>query len=83
MTEPAPRMVVLARHPGAETVWIVGGGSSQGFKHGPVMDEMVADAVMGLKVPPAEMVLDACSRSVRAEFNIARDLQTYRILPLC
>ena len=48
---------ILDRHPEAENVWIVGGGSGHGFKHGPVIGEMVADAVMGLKAPPAEMGL--------------------------
>ena len=48
---------ILDRHPDAENIWIVGGGSGNGFKHGPVMGEMVADAVLGLKAPPAEMGL--------------------------
>jgi glycine/D-amino acid oxidase-like deaminating enzyme len=48
---------ILDRHPEAENVWIVGGGSGLGFKHGPVMGEMVADAVLGLKAPPTEMGL--------------------------
>src|SRR6266567_4330347 len=48
---------ILDRHPDAENIWIVGGGSGHGFKHGPVMGEMVADAVLGLKAPPAEMGL--------------------------
>lgn len=48
---------ILGRHPEAENVWIVGGGSGHGFKHGPVMGEMVADAVLGLKAPPTEMSL--------------------------
>ena len=48
---------ILDRHPEAENVWIVGGGSGHGFKHGPVMGEMVADAVLDLKAPPSEMGL--------------------------
>ena len=48
---------ILDRHPEAENVWIVGGGSGHGFKHAPVMGEMVADAVMGLRLPPTEMRL--------------------------
>jgi glycine/D-amino acid oxidase-like deaminating enzyme len=48
---------ILDRHPEAENVWIVGGGSGHGFKHGPVMGEMVADAVLDLKAPPGEMGL--------------------------
>jgi len=49
---------ILDRHPEAENVWIVGGGSGHGFKHGPVMGEMACDAVLGLKTPPAEFNLD-------------------------
>ena len=48
---------ILDRHPEAENVWIVGGGSGHGFKHGPVMGEMVANAVLDTKAPPAEMAL--------------------------
>jgi glycine/D-amino acid oxidase-like deaminating enzyme len=46
---------ILDRHPEAENAWIVGGGSGHGFKQGPVMGEMVADAVLGSKAPPMEM----------------------------
>jgi len=48
---------ILDRHPEAENVWIVGGGSGHGFKHGPVMGEMVASAVLNTKAPPPEMAL--------------------------
>ena len=48
---------ILDRQPDAGNVWIVGGGSGHGFKHGPVMGEMVADAVLDLKQPPKEMGL--------------------------
>jgi glycine/D-amino acid oxidase-like deaminating enzyme len=48
---------ILDRHPEAENVWIVGGGSGHGFKHGPVVGEMVADAVLGVKAPPGELGL--------------------------
>jgi sarcosine oxidase len=46
---------ILDRYPDAENVWIVGGGSGHGFKHGPVIGEMLADAVLESKAPPAEM----------------------------
>ncbi len=48
---------ILDRHPEAQNTWIVGGGSGHGFKHGPVMGEMVADAVLGSRAPPSEMGL--------------------------
>jgi len=49
---------ILDHHPEAENVWIVGGGSGHGFKHGPAFGEMVSDAVLGLKAPPAEFRLE-------------------------
>jgi glycine/D-amino acid oxidase-like deaminating enzyme len=37
---------LLDHHPGASNVWIVGGGSGHGFKHGPALGEMVADTIL-------------------------------------
>jgi len=38
---------VIDRHPDAENVWLVGGGSGHGFKHGPAVGERVAGLVFG------------------------------------
>ena len=43
---------IVDRHPGVANVWLVGGGSGHGFKHGPAMGELVAANVLGEK--PAE-----------------------------
>jgi sarcosine oxidase len=45
---------IIDRHPSADNVWIVGGGSGHGFKHGPALGEMVAGLV--LRGEPAELV---------------------------
>jgi monomeric sarcosine oxidase len=37
---------IIDRHPRSDNVWIVGGGSGHGFKHGPAIGEMVAGLVM-------------------------------------
>ena len=37
---------LIDRHPELENVWLVGGGSGHGFKHGPVVGEYVARLVM-------------------------------------
>jgi monomeric sarcosine oxidase len=37
---------IIDRHPASANVWIVGGGSGHGFKHGPVVGEMMADLVL-------------------------------------
>jgi len=38
--------LIIDRHPEAENVWIVGGGSGHGFKHGPAVGEIVSRLVM-------------------------------------
>jgi glycine/D-amino acid oxidase-like deaminating enzyme len=48
---------ILDRHPEAANVWVVGGGSGHGFKHGPVIGEMVANAVLENKAAPSEMAI--------------------------
>jgi sarcosine oxidase len=37
---------IVDRHPEDKKVWIVGGGSGHGFKHGPALGEMVAKCVL-------------------------------------
>jgi glycine/D-amino acid oxidase-like deaminating enzyme len=37
---------IIDRHPANHNVWIVGGGSGHGFKHGPALGEMVARLVL-------------------------------------
>jgi glycine/D-amino acid oxidase-like deaminating enzyme len=38
---------ILDRHPAAENLWLLGGGSGHGFKHGPAFGEMAANAIIG------------------------------------
>jgi monomeric sarcosine oxidase len=38
---------LIDRHPVIENVWIVGGGSGHGFKHGPVVGEYVSGMIAG------------------------------------
>jgi len=48
---------IVDRHPALENVWLVGGGSGHGYKHGPVMGEYVAGRVMDQdKSPELETV---------------------------
>jgi glycine/D-amino acid oxidase-like deaminating enzyme len=37
---------IVDRHPANQNVWILGGGSGHGFKHGPALGEMMADLVI-------------------------------------
>jgi glycine/D-amino acid oxidase-like deaminating enzyme len=37
---------VVDRHPRMSNVWLVGGGSGHGFKHGPALGEMMADLIL-------------------------------------
>jgi monomeric sarcosine oxidase len=38
---------LLDRHPGLENVWLAGGGSGHGFKHGPAVGEYVTAMIAG------------------------------------
>ena len=38
---------LIDRHPDFENVWLVGGGSGHGFKHGPAVGEYVTGRIMG------------------------------------
>jgi glycine/D-amino acid oxidase-like deaminating enzyme len=43
---------LIDRHPTLENVWLVGGGSGHGFKHGPAVGDYVARALRGeLRTP--------------------------------
>ena len=54
---------ILDRHPAAENVWLVGGGSGHGFKHGPAMGKLVAEAVTGKAAAPKEFALARLKRA--------------------
>ncbi len=49
---------IIDRHPANENVWIVGGGSGHGFKHGPAIGEMMAELILGNREPKAIWRLD-------------------------
>lgn len=44
---------IIDRHPEHENLWIVGGGSGHGFKHGPAVGEMVAELILKDREPQA------------------------------
>jgi glycine/D-amino acid oxidase-like deaminating enzyme len=45
---------LIDRHPSWENVWLVGGGSGHGFKHGPAVGEYVKARITGAADPPPE-----------------------------
>jgi glycine/D-amino acid oxidase-like deaminating enzyme len=44
---------IVDRHPANENVWLVGGGSGHGFKHGPAIGEMMAELILKDREPEA------------------------------
>jgi sarcosine oxidase len=58
---------VFARHPGHENVWLLGGGSGHGYKHGPALAEHVAAVLSGTDRPEPRFALGERSpaRSLR------------------
>ncbi len=49
---------LIDRHPEFENVWIVGGGSGHGFKHGPAVGEYVEQVLAGTTDPEPRFALD-------------------------
>jgi len=43
---------IVDRHPRMENVWLLGGGSGHGFKHGPALGEMMAESILKEREPP-------------------------------
>lgn len=43
---------IVDRHPANENVWLVGGGSGHGFKHGPALGEMLSELIVREGEPP-------------------------------
>jgi sarcosine oxidase len=58
---------LFARHPEHADVWLLGGGSGHGYKHGPALAEHVADTLAGRAEPDARFALGerAHSRALR------------------
>jgi len=44
---------IIDRHPANQNVWLLGGGSGHGFKHGPAIGEMVAKLILKDRAPAA------------------------------
>jgi glycine/D-amino acid oxidase-like deaminating enzyme len=44
---------IVDRHSRKQNIWLLGGGSGHGFKHGPVVGEMMAELVLAEKEPQA------------------------------
>lgn len=56
---------LIDRHPGHRNVWIVGGGSGHGFKHGPAVGEMVARMVITGEAAHPRFALESKTTDVR------------------
>jgi sarcosine oxidase len=53
---------LVARHPEHEKVWLLGGGSGHGFKHGPALAEYVSRLMTGDEAPNDRFALGARDR---------------------
>jgi glycine/D-amino acid oxidase-like deaminating enzyme len=42
---------LIDRHPTLENVWLMGGGSGHGFKHGPAVGEYASEMIAGTGTP--------------------------------
>jgi glycine/D-amino acid oxidase-like deaminating enzyme len=53
---------IIDRYPENQNVWLLGGGSGHGFKHGPAIGEMMAELVLKDREPLAVWRLDRFGR---------------------
>jgi glycine/D-amino acid oxidase-like deaminating enzyme len=60
---------LIDRHPDHENVWIAGGGSGHGFKHGPAVGELVARMVLtGAETEPRFTLQTKATSAARAVY---------------
>jgi len=55
---------IIDRHPANENVWLLGGGSGHGFKHGPAIGEMMAKLILKDSEAPAIWRLNRFQQSL-------------------
>ena len=60
--------LLLDRLPGHDRVWIAGGGSGHGFKHGPMVGRYMADLITGSREPDPIFQLEGRPPRARAVF---------------
>lgn len=53
---------IVDRHPRMNNVWLLGGGSGHGFKHGPALGEMMAELILKDREPDPVWQLSRFSR---------------------
>jgi sarcosine oxidase len=61
---------LIDRHPDFENVWIAGGGSGHGFKHGPAIGEYVAARVTDASAPAVEPRFSLASKGVEQHRSV-------------
>jgi len=60
---------LIDRHPQRSNVWLVGGGSGHGFKHGPAVGQYVAEHVVsGAEIDPLFSITTKVTRQRRSVF---------------
>jgi glycine/D-amino acid oxidase-like deaminating enzyme len=61
---------IIDRHPEFDNVWIAGGGSGHGFKHGPAVGEYTAARVTGATTPPIEPRFSLSSKGAQQHRSV-------------
>lgn len=64
---------IVDRHPAAENVWLLGGGSGHGFKHGPAIGEMMTELILKDREPKPHFRLSRFPRRAAEAVAIKRD----------
>ena len=74
---------IVDRHPRMENVWLLGGGSGHGFKHGPALGELMAELIV--KDGERQMPFGGCQGFETTETSRAHsfDFAPGRLQPEC
>lgn len=64
---------LVDRHPKNENVWLVGGGSGHGFKHGPALGEMMSRLILRNGTPEPTWRLDRFKKNPRRSIADKKD----------
>jgi len=62
---------LIDRHPQFENVWLAGGGSGHGFKHGPSVGEYVTTRILQSRATSPSATLTPAAEQLERRFSLA------------
>ncbi len=73
---------IVDRHPANENVWLLGGGSGHGFKHGPAVGEMMAELILRDRDAGCDLAAGSIQEELTTEVTGTEELLCVPLCPL-